>query len=73
MNPSERISELIERKRELFVDVSNRIWEYAETRFEEYRSAESLSNTLEKEGFAVERGVGELKPRLSQAGAAGVP
>ncbi|UUZ93614.1 hypothetical protein LJK87_02400 [Paenibacillus sp. P25] len=73
MNPSERISELIERKRELFVDVSNRIWEYAETRFEEYRSAESLSNTLEKEGFAVERGVGGIETAFIASWGAGVP
>ncbi|MGE6376652.1 M20 family metallopeptidase [Peribacillus muralis] len=56
-----RLSEIIEQKKETFIDVSDRIWNFAETRFEEYQSAELLCTTLEKEGFSVERGVGNIE------------
>ncbi|MFA5869979.1 MAG: amidohydrolase [Candidatus Bathyarchaeia archaeon] len=39
------------------VDISDRIWEYAELGFEEVRSAELLAAELERHGFSVERGV----------------
>ncbi|QRG66834.1 M20 family metallopeptidase [Brevibacillus choshinensis] len=50
-----RIAEIIEQKRELLTHVSDRIWDFAETRFEEFRSAELLCQILEQEGFAVEK------------------
>ncbi|MFH5187391.1 M20 family metallopeptidase [Paenibacillus sp. TAB 01] len=56
----ERISDIIEQKRELFIQVSDKIWEYAETRFEEFQSAELLCSTLEAEDFDVARGVGGI-------------
>ncbi len=55
-----RISQIIESKREDLVDISNQIWNFAETRFEEYQSAELLCQGLEREGFSVERGVGGI-------------
>lgn len=61
MSHVQKISELIERKRDIFIRVSDLIWEYAETRFEEYKSAELLCKTLEQEGFTVERGVGGIE------------
>ncbi|HZG17906.1 MAG TPA: M20 family metallopeptidase [Candidatus Bathyarchaeia archaeon] len=61
MGDLQKLSAIIERKRELFIQVSDRIWEYAETRFEEYQSAELLCQTLEGEGFQVERHVGGIE------------
>lgn len=58
---TQRIAEIIESKRETFIQVSDRIWEFAETRFEEYQSSGLLAKTLESEGFAVERGVGGIQ------------
>ena len=55
-----RISEIIEQKRDLFIQVSDRIWEYAETNFEEFQSAALLCETLEQEGFTVQKGVGGM-------------
>lgn len=57
----DRIAEIIEQKRELFTQVSDRIWEFAETRFEEFRSAELLCQTLEQEGFTVEKNLAGIK------------
>ncbi|PJN91623.1 M20 family metallopeptidase [Bacillus sp. mrc49] len=56
-----RLSEIIEQKKETFIEVSDCIWNFAETRFEEYQSAELLCTTLENEGFSVERGVGNIE------------
>ncbi|MCS7462080.1 M20 family metallopeptidase [Paenibacillus doosanensis] len=61
MDNKRSISEIMEGKREMFIQVSDRIWEFAETRFEEFRSAELLCATLENEGFKVERGVGGME------------
>ncbi|OUQ87138.1 amidohydrolase [Brevibacillus brevis] len=58
---TKRIAEMIEKKRDAFIKVSDKIWAFAETRFEEYQSAELLAQTLEGEGFKVERGVGGIK------------
>lgn len=55
------INDIIEKKRDSFIHISDKIWECPETRFEEYQSAEILCNALEKEGFEVERGVGGIK------------
>lgn len=61
MNLQERISQIIEQNRELLVQASDRVWELAETRFEEFQSFELLSHILEQEGFHVERGVGGIE------------
>lgn len=57
----QRICDIIEEKREQLIRVSDCIWEYAETKFEEFRSAELICKTLEEEGFNVERGVAGLE------------
>jgi aminobenzoyl-glutamate utilization protein B len=54
------VTEAIEGKRDFFINVSDQIWGFAETRFEEVRSAELLCQALEQEGFHVERRVAEL-------------
>ncbi|MBG0764736.1 MAG: amidohydrolase [Tissierellales bacterium] len=41
--------------------MSNKIWDYAETRFEEYKSADLLCKVLEEEGFSVEKEVADIK------------
>ncbi|MBB6634801.1 M20 family metallopeptidase [Cohnella thailandensis] len=57
----QEVTDAIEGKRDLFIGVSDRIWGFAETRFQEFRSAELLCTALEQEGFAVEKGVAELE------------
>lgn len=57
----QRLSEIIENKREKIIKVSDQIWNYAETGFEEFRSAKLLCETLEAEGFNVEKGVGNIE------------
>ncbi|MED1950271.1 M20 family metallopeptidase [Brevibacillus centrosporus] len=70
---TQRIADMIESKRESFIKVADRIWEFAETRFEEYQSAELLASTLESEGFTVERGVGGIKTAFIGSFGSGSP
>jgi aminobenzoyl-glutamate utilization protein B len=56
-----QIVALVEEKRQRWIHVSDQIWEFAETRFEEYQSANLLCESLEEEGFTVHRGVGNIE------------
>jgi aminobenzoyl-glutamate utilization protein B len=67
------INEFIEHNREKYIQISDKIWDYAETRFEEYNSAELLAQTLENEGFNVERGVGGIKTSFIATYGSGKP
>ena len=51
----ENVSKLIGAKKEKFLKVSDEVWDFAETRFEEFKSAEVIAKALEEEGFEVER------------------
>ncbi|WP_042149908.1 M20 family metallopeptidase [Paucisalibacillus sp. EB02] len=51
------IDEIIERKRDLYINISEKIWNFAEMSYEEKESAELLCKSLEEQGFEVERGV----------------
>lgn len=68
-----RISEIIESKRELLINISDKIWEYAELKFEEFKSAELLCKTLEKEEFTVQRGVAGMKTAFMASYGEGKP
>lgn len=61
MSVTEKISTLVDSKDEKFKELANKVWEFAETRFEEFRSADLLSNALEDEGFTLERDVAGLE------------
>lgn len=54
------IVEWIESHGELFIELSERVWEFAELGFTETRSSGLLISALEKAGFAVERGIAEI-------------
>ena len=58
----------IDEKRSLLTKLSDDIWEYAEVGLHEHRSAKALADTLDAEGFTVERGVAGM-PRLWVPGA----
>ncbi|HET9229190.1 MAG TPA: amidohydrolase [Thermoanaerobaculia bacterium] len=47
----------VEKHRAELVDLSDRIWRYAETALRETRSAKALADHAEQQGFRVERGV----------------
>jgi len=53
--------------------LSDEIWEFAETRFKENRSAEAICKKLEQEGFSVERGIGGLETAFKGTFGSGKP
>jgi aminobenzoyl-glutamate utilization protein B len=61
MADKNRITSVIDESRELFFDTSDKIWSFAESTYEEYKSAGLLCEILEKAGFTVTRGVGDLR------------
>ncbi|MEH6940833.1 M20 family metallopeptidase [Bacillus sp. JJ722] len=61
MNLQTYISDTIEKKRDKFIELSDKIWETPEICFEEQQSAEYLCHALQEEGFQVEKGVAGLQ------------
>ncbi len=61
MNESEIVFGSVERNRTKFEGLSDEIWGFAETGFEEKRSAAALAAALEVEGFSVRRGVAGME------------
>jgi aminobenzoyl-glutamate utilization protein B len=51
------IANAIEKMKPEFSELSNKIWDFAELKFEERRSSDMLAKALEENGFAVRRGV----------------
>ncbi|WP_279626546.1 M20 family metallopeptidase [Salinicola socius] len=68
-----QLDTLIESKRDRFIDYANQVWELAETRFEETRSAATLSDALEAEGFRVERGIAGIDTAFVASYGSGKP
>jgi aminobenzoyl-glutamate utilization protein B len=54
------VREFIDQKNELLIEVSDKIWEYAEIALMEYESSKLLEEILKSEGFAVEKDVAGL-------------
>ncbi len=48
---------IIESQRDALIDLSDRIWTYAETALKETKSSKALADYAEQQGFEVERGV----------------
>ena len=65
MNPSgetlKRIAaERVDHLGDTLFEMSRKLYEHPETKFEEFKAAAWLAGTLEQEGFAVERKIGDL-------------
>lgn len=60
MTDLELIQKSVERRAEKILAANDKIWEYAELAFHEYRSAELLCEMLRAEGFSVETGLAEI-------------
>ena len=73
MTNHSRLSQIIEEKRDKLIEVSNQIWQYAETGFEEFKSAELLCQTLTEEGFEVEKGVANIETAFIGSFGSGKP
>ena len=63
----------VDDKKDMFIDANDRIWEYAETAFEEFKSMDKLCEMLEKEGFKVEKGIGDVPTAFKGTFGSGSP
>ena len=62
-------TDAINEKKQTFIDISDKIWEYAELSLKEFRSAEEYKSALTALGFEVEGNVGGLETAfLGKAG-----
>jgi len=53
----QNLIDVIDKKAQIFCDLSDQIWDFAETRFKLKKSADALCKCLEQEGFTVKRGL----------------
>jgi aminobenzoyl-glutamate utilization protein B len=67
------VSAMVETNRDKFIGISNALWGFAETKFEEFQSADLLCKTLEQEGFRVERGVANIETAFIASYGTGKP
>lgn len=57
----------IDENRKHIVELSDRIWEYAELGLVEDKSNKLLADELERQGFEVERGVAGMPTEIGRA------
>ena len=60
MSDLQQIEAILARKQDLIVDVSRKVWAFAELPYDEYKSARLLCDVLVQEGFEVEEGVAQM-------------
>jgi len=73
MSFQEKISILVESKREASIELSNAIWAVPELHFQEKKSVQFMKEALEREGFATEIGVAGLETALMGTFGSGKP
>lgn len=66
-------SKAIDEKSSLIIDVSDKIWEFAELSLKEEKSAELFCTILSKEGFKVDRGICGIPTAFSASFGEGKP
>ena len=60
MTDLQKIQRIVEEKKALIIDVSDKVWEFAELPYAEYKSSRLLCDVLVQEGFEVEEGVAQM-------------
>lgn len=55
------ITESVDRKKDYYVDISRKIWSYAEGGYREYKSSKLLQEALEEQGFTVENNLANIE------------
>ena len=70
---SEKYSKWIKTNREKLINISDQIWEFAETGFQETKSSKLLAQTLEEAGFSVEMGIAEMPTAFIASYGSGKP
>ena len=61
MTTKEKIISLVEEKKDYFAQVSDKVWATPELGFLEFKSAKTLMDALEEQGFTVEKGLAGIE------------
>ena len=62
MSYTQELAQIIEARKEEFVNISDKIWEFAESRFQEFQSSNLQAEYMRAQGFRISLGVaGEEK------------
>ena len=64
MNHTQQLAERIEAKREEFIQISDKIWGFAESRFQEFQSSNLQAEYMKAQGFRVVQGIAGKRPLL---------
>ncbi len=69
----QEIIKSIEEKSAIYSETAQKIWEFAEVGFQETQSSALLQQTLEKEGFTIERSVADMPTAFTATFGSGKP
>lgn len=73
MDKKEFVRQAVEAKQQLFNQVSDQIWQFAEAGMKEYKSAEYLEKVAQDQGFSVETGVAGIPTAFIASYGSGKP
>lgn len=68
-----QIRQMIQDSKKHFSDMSDQIWDYPELRFQEFESSKIQQDELQKQGFRVKAGLGEMDTAFIASAGAGYP
>ncbi len=67
------IKTIVEEKAPVIIDLNRSVWEFAETRYKEFKSAAKIISVLESEGFTVEKETAGIKTAFRAVYGSGSP
>lgn len=73
MTSKEQISKLVDSKKDFFAGVSDAVWSTPELGFLEFKSAKTLMDALEEQGFTVEKGLAGIETAFKGTWGSGKP
>lgn len=69
----QKVVDYIELNKEAFININNKIWDNPEIRFNLEKSADTLIEALENQGFSLERGIADMKDAFVASYGGGKP
>ena len=73
MKDLEFVNKVIDEKKDMILDISHKIWEFAELPYDEVKSANLLCEVLENEGFTIEKPVADIPTAFTASFGSGSP
>lgn len=73
MTSKEQVIQLVDAKKDFFSDVSDKVWSTPELGFLEFKSAKTLMDALEEQGFKVEKGLAGIETAFKGTFGSGKP